>query len=336
MNTRKIVLHHLIKWSSSDDKRAMQRIIGLVSDPTARISIVALEALGSIARKGDQVVIAVIKSNLSNSNTLVKYTAEVALPKVAKGDAQTINTFCAELHSGNFEVCIQAIKVLGQIAENGDPKVLEELLSFCSGSGEGTPGSSASDRRWSEQDDRNELAQCKASAVLALGKVANKGDRLVMEPLANALFKSMRDRDCRLAEAACRSLARLTDKGDKWSLKILSSVFDRSLMCPFARSLRILVLSLLGDIGEGGDPFIFKIALAQLTDEDLEVRTQAVRTAGKTFHPEYDHGTKQLSSFTEGCGDALLRREAQIAMERIDSARIQHGPKKRGCICAVM
>jgi len=335
MSTRKIVLNHLIKWSSSDDKRAMQRIIGLVSDPTARISTVALEALGSIATKGDQMVISVIKSNLSNSNTLMKYSAEVALPKVAKGDAQTIDMFCAELHSNIFEVRIQAIKVLGQIADTGNQKVLEELLCFCSGN----DGSIASDKRLSEHDKSSELSQCKASAVLALGKVANKGDRVVMEPIANALFESMRDTDCRLAEAVCRSLARLTEKGDKWSLKVLSSVCDRSLACPFARALRILVLALLGDIGEGGDPLIFKIALAQLNDDDLEVRTQAVRTAGKTFHPEYDHGTKQLSKFTEGCGDALLRREAQIAMERIDSARMNYGASgasRRGCVCAVM
>jgi len=212
--------------------------------------------------------------------------------------------------------------------------VVKELMSFCPSSS----GSASGENRWSEQAKDSEFSQCKSSAVLALGRVANKGDRMVMKPIAKALSESIRDNDCRLAESAIRSLARLTEKGDsKWSLRVVVIVFDRSLLCPFARALRILVLELFADIGEGGDPLIFKLALAQLQDNDLEVQTQAVRTAGKTWHPDCDR-TAPIANLTKGCGDALLRREATFAMQKIDEARVNNiasGARGR-CACTVM
>jgi hypothetical protein len=297
-----------------------------------------MEALGSVAGIGNEVAITAVTSNLLHGNPVVKHCAEITLSLVALGDPKTIDIFCGELQETTSSITrVKAIKALGHVAERGDAKVVKELLEFiASTSSKASHGIRV--KRWNEQDFDAEASQCKSSALLALSKVAAKGDRRVMKVVAAAIGDGIRETDCRVAEAAIRSLARLTEKGDKWSIKMMSGVFDVGYICPFGRALKILVLELLADIGSDGDRLVFKTCLEHFQDSDLEVRTQAVRTAGKVWPPGDRCGADKIHALTKGCGDALVRRAAEQAMETIaEAARngVPEANERPRCTCTM-
>jgi hypothetical protein len=340
INTRLAVVSGLAESSSRGNNCTVQLMVQLASESNDRIAIAAMEALGLIAEKGDRDAIRAIKGNLPSSNKEVRGCAEDALAIVALGDAQTIDMFCGE---ARFCKCNQereqAIAALGNIAMRGDTRVVKILSAFLQGDKlKKIPGAG-----WWDGRDADGFAQCRSHAIVALAKVAPHDDKGVMKLIFEAFNRSLREGDKKTACISLRSFAELTRKDNNWAIDKMALVLDDKVLdpvLPFRQHVKVLVLELLAVIGSGGEPYIFRKAMATRRDADPVVRAEAIRTAGKTWHIKQDMRTHHLDKIAKEHGNPMVRREAEAALAQIAAAKERYLAEREtrpGCVgCAQM
>jgi hypothetical protein len=340
INTRLAVVSGLIQNSSPGNERIVALMAGMSAESNHRMAIGGMEALGSVAKRGDQVAIKALLANMDSTTKAVAKCAEETLSIVAMGDSQTIDKFLSDFDCGTtFFEKVRAIDALGSIAARGNANVVKALSVFL-GSGKSKTPQGRGEINW--QDDEGKFSECKYHAMAALGNVAQKGDRSVMKTIFDTLSRSVQVVDAQTAFTAVRSFCLLTEKGDKWAIEKLNSVFDERKFdsnSPFRRELKRLVLELFAEIGKGGDPLIFRSAMVQRHDGDQVVAAEAIRTAGKTWHISEDPRVHNLEAIANSSLDAVVRREAEAALASINVARksapVAHDRQPQ-CGCTVM
>jgi hypothetical protein len=317
IHTRMQLVAALVKWSSPGNSRVVQSLALMITHKDQRLCMAAMEGLASIAPKGDQVALAAITPKLSSGNKLVKRCAEETLTILAKGDCQTIQLFCDGIeHSISSEERGRSITFLGSIGIRGDLKIVHILSKFVSS-------------KHHKVDD----SHLEVLAIAALGNIAPIG-HAVMKNIGDVLSRSIhsKKKDHKTADVAIRALGQLTSRNNAVAIELLNTVLDNKVACPL--ELRRLVLQLFAEIGQGGHRQIYIMATDHVDDAESVVRTEAIRTAGKTWHILEDHRTWRLEALTGNSYDAMVRREAGFAMEMIAVAK-QKQPKP-GCGCSIM
>lgn len=301
------------------DQQCVKTILEKLCLLDASVCIAAIQALGNLAQPGDQTVIRAIAQQLfQNEHPKCKEAAEDALFQLAKGDGPTIEKFVLELSFQDEEICMQSLRVLSSISEVGDQRVIDALLSLIVRSTVHASPSMIIGRGSGAKPCIS--ARLKAAAIVTLGKISENGDTRALV----AICPAVHERDCfQVADAAIRSIGCIAKTGDRRAARVLNTVFSEHFQSHFKgpkcrlTSLRLAALEMLEQLGAGGDDYICDVVMSLFENKDLEVRRQAVMSAGKVAKRGDPSVVRSLQQVNQVEGDQIVKAAVQQSLHVI-------------------
>jgi HEAT repeat protein len=278
---RLAVIQVLSRIASPGQERILQLLLSKISDREPAVCIAAMHVVGDLAERGDEAVIRSVVNRMQQGNDMaVMAAAEDALQRIAKGHAPTVELFCNQTMDGDEESCLQALRVLSQIADIGDARVIQTGLDLLK-----RPVSEVGDAKIlgsSCQVPLRTTSRAKSVAIGTLSNIAEKGDQRVLKKVSASLY----DADPQVIEAAIRLLGNTAKCHDKHIVKLMISVWSDRYTARYQgphyrlQTLRLISLDMLEKLGEGGDEGICEFLLTLFGSKVLEVRMKAVSSVG--------------------------------------------------------
>lgn len=197
-------------------KMSIQTLLPMLEGSDERVKVMACQLLGEAAPQGDEVVKKALLAMLQNEDqgsAVRAATCQAFAGFVSKGDEEVIKAMLPLMRQATKANGIapipetevkQACRSLGQVALQGDEKVIDVLLPKL-------------------EDGNPEIEQL---AITSIGKVAKQGDAQALLGLRNLIVNANHAREPRMA--ACKLISELSTQGDAAVLEALESCKKRA------------------------------------------------------------------------------------------------------------
>ena len=175
-----------------------------------------------------------------------------------KGNEEVVKAVLDRVEKDIEFVSVEAVRVLVQLAEQGDKKVIGALSGIARSS--------------------SRIASCsvRVEAVKTLAQLAEQGDSGVIEMVSARLADRREDSGVRVE--AIKALTQLAKKGDSRIVKVISDCFADTRITPV--DVRVEAVRALAQLVERGDETVIGMVSEHLRDKEqsLAVRVEAVKT----------------------------------------------------------
>eukprot|EP00927_Polykrikos_kofoidii_P034789 TRINITY_DN29433_c0_g2_i1.p1 TRINITY_DN29433_c0_g2~~TRINITY_DN29433_c0_g2_i1.p1 ORF type:complete len:734 (-),score=116.68 TRINITY_DN29433_c0_g2_i1:48-2249(-) len=283
------------------DSRVFDVLSASLNHSGAEVREAAIHALEQIARSSEREALELVAPRLKDDNACVRAAAIMATAQLGWcGNIEVIHSILPALKDVDAAVRQAVFQALAKIAPKGQSAVIDALVATI---------------------QSKDSAMVRRAAVVALGKVAEKGDRKSFHAVAELLG----DKDAKVRRAAARTMAVLGAKEDPEALEAFLVAYkdkDSGVRKVVAESFPFLV--------EKGDPIAVRTACSWLKGETCaDVRYGTLKTISMISERGDRRSIKAvISQFDES--DPYLRWKAITELKNIAEVGDQRSIKAVG------